>query len=821
MPKRQRTRRRVISSSHCKLGEDGVITCDFGPSVSGKSNDDAGCYVNTTTGRWECPALPELDGQAVDNLHSVHTDPESGQSWAIVGREKVTVPAHPFSVGRTNKPSRRRRARMSRATSTRSRTRMNPVRPPQGMQGWPAANAGQSHASASGWPPPNMAPHAYMQPPGAPRMQNPMMPMQGTQHGWPAPTASLQGAGAGGWPQPNMGMYWPGGMGHPSTRKNNGPYGQHHAYTGEFATPSWQQIAAQRAGWEAQRTNTMQGRMDNGAMLRRAPNMGMLHKHRRMNQAAPHQMLRATPGAMPAPVPPLPPDHPYESCLEYPSGVLRYKDASHPSHGKHPEELGYIWLGFSQSPEGGTVGCFRTGDDADDFCFPVCDENAIPADQTYQRMPVGPGGGGTPGGGNGGGTPGDRPGDGNGGGIPGDRPGGGGGDRPSGEKPVCCVRILDTGAAMLDECDDPNLNGIPVQVIELKGDVALVYVESVGWRGDLPICADDRVIEFPEDPQIPERPGLTNCCYDPTRNVLVCDQGEYQVAVVAGTGQASDGTPVATIVLTDGTQMRVPLCETPPPPEREPEPCPPDCCVDLNTGNFVCPSDPSLNGQPAPVADFVQHNGYTFAMLMDGRAVPACHMPPPPPRECPTCPEGMLLNTQTGECVPMPECPPGPSCPPGMLYNFETGECVSMPEQGECPPVPECPPCPTPMPQRPCDERPGGGGWAPCPEERAEYPGCIEGTVAPATTQCWMPEHPVRSANPDHFGRQRKMHGQGRLANQHGHDHDHGACCTSCARGGPCESECAPARASNPRRDQIRSRARAYKRRGRSRLARR
>lgn len=96
--------RKTIGGANCRLESDGTVQCDFGPRDPAErqrsGNPGPGCYVNTGTGRWECPSMPELHGQPAD-INAVHRDPTTGQTWASVGERKIQVPSFPVSVGRS------------------------------------------------------------------------------------------------------------------------------------------------------------------------------------------------------------------------------------------------------------------------------------------------------------------------------------------------------------------------------------------------------------------------------------------------------------------------------------------------------------------------------------------------------------------------------------------------------------------------------------------------------------------------------------------------------------------------------------------------
>lgn len=177
------------------------------------------------------------------------------------------------------------------------------------------------------------------------------------------------------------------------------------------------------------------------------------------------------------------------------------------------------------------------------------------------------------------------------------------------------------------------------------------------------------------------------CCYDGQRKVLVCPGDPELDGRPAGVVTKFTGPDGRTWVSVswEGGGARMPLCT---------EECPPVfCCVNLQTGKFVCPGESDLNGQQADVVDMVTDNqGYNFAVLQDGLRVPVCGKDCPPPElcpKCPTCPPGMWM-TPDKQCVDPPRCiPPGGHCPPGMYWD-SNGICRRRPDCPKCGCFPCC-----------------------------------------------------------------------------------------------------------------------------------
>lgn len=319
----------------------------------------------------------------------------------------------------------------------------------------------------------------------------------------------------------------------------------------------------------------------------------------------------------PEPVlPPLPPNAPYDVCIEYPSGLFRFKDASNPEHGKHPMEVGYTGFDFVQD-EGMMMACVSYGQEFE-ACFPVCQQLSGP--QMLQPAPVSPrpqprptyvqpgpldprptpqprptyvqpgpldprpgGGGGVPGiPGGGGGVPVTPVTPGGGGGvpgIPGDQPG----DTPEDVFGDCCVEMIGELTGLL-VCDNPMYDGMVVNTegaTDGMGNV-LFYSPDKSWRAFLPLC--EGTIEIIPDPSIPD-----GCCYDETTGLLYCPGHELHGAEVTIDSEAvmPTGQRIISVFIAElNWGARVPVCITQPSPDpgdepvrpRPVEPCPPEHC---------------------------------------------------------------------------------------------------------------------------------------------------------------------------------------------------------------------------------------------------
>lgn len=95
LPSKKKSR---VSGFSCFFDGAGQLQCrsTTKPSKIPNGSMRSGCYVNTSTGRWECTAVPKLHGTRAQ-VRSVHSEP-LGQKWAVVN--DVPVVAFPTTVGR-------------------------------------------------------------------------------------------------------------------------------------------------------------------------------------------------------------------------------------------------------------------------------------------------------------------------------------------------------------------------------------------------------------------------------------------------------------------------------------------------------------------------------------------------------------------------------------------------------------------------------------------------------------------------------------------------------------------------------------------------
>lgn len=262
--------------------------------------------------------------------------------------------------------------------------------------------------------------------------------------------------------------------------------------------------------------------------------------------------------------------------------------------------------------------------------------------------------------------------------------------------PLCpqlgCCLDLSTGTLICVDEFNASYNGLQVSVLEVGQLFARVSHSALpGGTAYVPLCPS-------------EDPG--DCCYNQDTGLIECTDPSNPLhglpaGILTDPGPEPSGIHFVELSSSAG-QFRLPLCGG--------GECPPlYCCVNRDTGAFVCPGIPELNGQAADVSDFVEDGGYQWAVLSNGQMVPVCGRGCPPPvvcadglwmtptgecglptdvpgtcppcpdfepGSCPTCPPGYLLDTNTGECILPPSCP---TCPPGYLLDTNTGQCVQCP----------------------------------------------------------------------------------------------------------------------------------------------
>lgn len=284
--------------------------------------------------------------------------------------------------------------------------------------------------------------------------------------------------------------------------------------------------------------------------------------------------------------------------------------------------------------------------------------------------------------------------------------------------PKCCFDVA-TGTLLCQADPDHEWNNLKVSLENLvtQGD-GMFAVVSHAMLGSAPITVPVCEVEIPPE-----------CCFQAADyqagsvGQLVCPDSpalDGTPATLTDVTQASDGTLLGMVGWAGGGG-RMPFCR---PPDRECPECPPPyfCCVNLDTGTYVCPANTEKHGTQADVLGVEEYGGMPFVRLSDKSLVPACGSQCPAPEPCPECPK----CAPPGEC---PECPPPPKCP-------------------ECPPQGECPKCEPECQQPPYGEFPGQPvglvpkGTGPCnaqgPSEGppvGEFPGHTTGFVPSAGRQ--------------------------------------------------------------------------------------
>jgi hypothetical protein len=240
--------------------------------------------------------------------------------------------------------------------------------------------------------------------------------------------------------------------------------------------------------------------------------------------------------------------------------------------------------------------------------------------------------------------------------------------------PADCCFDPATGTIVCPEDPDSQYHGVKVSLLEMKpggpdgvGVAVLQHSElNDGRPFRLPLC-------YTGSPR--------ECCFKPAATAqegavgtLVCPgnpQWHGLQAVLVELNQLPNGQLIGHVSWAGGA-ARMLLCappvtlvpEIPPtgkrPPEKVPEiPRPYYCCVNTETGLFVCPADAERNGQPAgPFTDI----GNGVLKLQDGTLVPACGPSCPAPPACPPCPKHPGFPGYPAPCDPRPKlCDPPPT----------------------------------------------------------------------------------------------------------------------------------------------------------------
>jgi hypothetical protein len=317
--------------------------------------------------------------------------------------------------------------------------------------------------------------------------------------------------------------------------------------------------------------------------------------------------------------------------------------------------------------------------------------------------------------------------------------------------PDCCYDTA-TGTLICKSDPENDWNGLKVSLEELisggpnGGMVAIVSHANLGSAPvKFPVCAEPA----PED-----------CCFDPgpaetgAQGTLVCPSNPELNGKPATLVDLNvvDGQPLASVAWAGGG-ARMPLCC--PPATDRPEGCPPPymCCVNLDTGNYVCPANEALNGQPAAVVGTVAVGGMPFVKLSDGTLVPACGSQCPAPEPCPDCPGDGTVPGPGDPCTPPGGIPQGgPGTPQGSVpseppcTSTATGIPMSAPgvPTGSVPIEPPCVagaktgggiPMSAPMPPQGTVPASGGGNCPPQAGVPMSAPPAPSGTV-PGSPGC-------------------------------------------------------------------------------------
>lgn len=776
------TARKTVGGANCRLEQDGTVRCDFGPRDQAErersGNPGPGCYVNTGTQRWECPSMPEIHGQPVDQINSVHTDPTTGQTWASVGERKIQVPAFPVSVGQR----RRHRSRISRMRPTFTRA-VPPGRPrcpdkngvPQcwvpgpGDEGLVCGTcAGDPLEDTLKIPPKKKKKNPMTNSNQATRRAGRRRRTRGSTRltrscadqcvhfkGQPAAYAQCMdqcrgiGAGRGGVRQTKscevQCMHFPKGtpahtqclqecrgIGYPGPggpKKPPAPPTDLQKCLAGCLTlgPGGQSTADNKCIRDCQFE----------ALSAQRPSRTRRGRRRRRNQPVPAGQRVATDVIRAAPTGPgntwTLQDAIEAGCCVFADGQGAYLTCDPLTAGENSPLHGLeVQIQAVHEAEGlatvchqiFTEGCWR---------LPLCPDEKAPS--------------------------------------------------------TCCVRLGQfpkdglTFTGML-ECTDTSdpLHGTHVmtgQPYQKNGQTYVSFDVGGDVTAELPVCPPIPATRVP-----PDEPG-PDCCVienaDGTFTLQCAPDPHGWTGLNVTGGQCADTQQgrICALEFTDaaGNQvtLEAPACGPPPDIER-----PPECCVDATTTPPTLQkcSDPSYNGTPVDILDVDEAGGYVVVGVPWSSTpirLPLCDGPPD--ERCPTCPPGSYLDTATGKCVtcPPPEecppsCPPGHwtapdgscvQCPPGHLIDPATGQCVRCPPPGDCPTCPpgtyldtatgqciRCPECPPGEECPPCEDCP------PCPP-------CRDGRRPPPWECCDEDEDCVPSGSPrlPHFPQPRPVPG--------------------------------------------------------------
>ena len=289
---------------------------------------------------------------------------------------------------------------------------------------------------------------------------------------------------------------------------------------------------------------------------------------------------------------------------------------------------------------------------------------------------------------------------------------------PGATAPECCVNLA---TSTLENCDDPSLNGTPVEIKSEPGKHGVeVFVPSMNWKGYLPVCARVILDLIPGQPPrpIPTPPSgqEPECCVDLTTSTLEnCTNPELNGTPVEIKGEPGpEGVPV--FVPSVNWKGYLPVCAqivvTPPPPRTPPPVVDPPttvpdlCCYDPATSSLVCEGT-SFHGLVVELVTMAElPNGTKIAsvqhdMLPGGGArLVICESTPPlieippdipeiPPREIPPPPDIPEPPRPTPEkppqLEPIPKLPPpSPGLPEHCCYSYTSGslECVGTEMNG-------------------------------------------------------------------------------------------------------------------------------------------
>lgn len=186
----------------------------------------------------------------------------------------------------------------------------------------------------------------------------------------------------------------------------------------------------------------------------------------------------------------------------------------------------------------------------------------------------------------------------------------------------CCFDV-GSGALLCASAPDSPWNDLRVALHDIQirpgGAAALVSHQQIGadptW---IPLCSKQ----------------VEDCCFELAAGPdgrIVCSSSNA-LDGLAATMLAMNGERTHAYVAWAGGASMMPLCS---PVAVDPAVL---CCVNLETGAFVCPGDAARHGRAAGVEDVLERDGNVSVRVAGGLLLPACGGNVAAPRPCDGCP---------------------------------------------------------------------------------------------------------------------------------------------------------------------------------------